>query len=203
MSLIHLGPVLASGEVLTLLSRDGRLAADELDKRARSRGRAARASPDEHDGKMDGGVQASHLECGSLQGGERAREDRRGEALCRERAQEKGVAALEGEAEWLTAGGEALVQDGGDGRATTGRDDRVLAQVGDADVWSGWAAVGSEDGDHLLLAQSLDGEVVADLAVEEAEGGVQLVGGKEAQHVGGDALAQADLDAGVRLAEAG
>jgi hypothetical protein len=67
----------------------------------------------------------------------------------------------------------------------------------------GARGVGGEDGDHLLLGQSLDGEVLGDLAGEQAEGGVELVGDKEAQHVGGDALAHADLDAGVRLGEAG
>jgi hypothetical protein len=56
----------------------------------------------------------------------------------------------------------------------------VLAEVGDADVWSWRGAVGGEDGDHLLPAQSLNSEVVANLAGEKAEGGVQLVGGEEA-----------------------
>ena len=49
----------------------------------------------------------------------------------------------------------------------------------------------------------LDGELVGDLAGQQAEGGVELVGGEEAEHVGGDALAEADLDAGVGVAEAG
>jgi hypothetical protein len=91
------------------------LAADELDERARGRRGVALTAPDEHDRQMEGGLQAAHVERGSLHGGERAREDRSSEASRRERAQEEGVAALEREAESLTAGGEELVQDGGDG----------------------------------------------------------------------------------------
>jgi hypothetical protein len=78
----------------------------------------------------------------------------------------------------------------------------VLAEVGDADAWTRWGALGGERGDHLVLAQSLGGEIVGDLAGQQAEGGVELVGGEQAKHVGGDALAEADLDARVRLAEA-
>ena len=147
--------------------------------------------------------EASHLERGSLEGGERAREDRGDEPSGGERAQEEGIAALEGEAEWLAGGGEPLLQRGGDGRATAGRDDRVPAEVGDADARNRRGAAGGEDGDRLFLAQPLDDEIVGQLARQQAEGGVELVGGEEAEHVGSDALAQADLDAGVRLAEAG
>ena len=69
-------------------------------------------------------------------------------------------------------------------------------------MWSGWGAVGGEGGDHLVVAEWLDGEFVGDLAGHKAEGGVEFVGGDQAQHVGGDALAEADLDARVGLAEA-
>jgi hypothetical protein len=51
-------------------------------------------------------------------------------------------------------------------------------------------------GDHLLLGQSLDGDLVGELAGEQAERGVELVGGEKAQHVGGDALAETDFDTG-------
>jgi hypothetical protein len=152
---------------------------------------------------MHGRVQASHLEGRPVQRGKRARDDRGREALCGERAQQERVSALEGEAKWLTGVGEALFQHGGDGRAAAGRDDCVPAEVSDADVRSRWGAVGGERGDHLVLAHAFEGEVVGDFAGQQAEGGVELVGGEEAKHVGGDALAQADLDAGVRLAEAG
>ena len=84
-----------------------------------------------------------------------------------------------------------------------GADDGAPAEVGDADLWRCRGAAGSERGDGLFLAQSLDGEIVGDLAGQQAEGRVELVGGEEAKHVGGDPLAQADFDAGVRLAEAG
>jgi hypothetical protein len=57
-------------------------------------------------GRWTAGWEASHLERGSLQGGERMREDRGGEPARGERAQEERVAAFEGEAERLTAGGE-------------------------------------------------------------------------------------------------
>ena len=165
-------------------------------------GSVALAAPDERHGQPDGGVQASHLDGGSRQGGERPREDRGGETSGGERAQEEGVAALEGEAEWLAGVREPLLQCGGDGRAAARRDDLVLGQVGHVDAWSGWGAVGGEGGDHLVMAESLDGEFVGDLAGQQAEGGVEFVGGDQAQHVGGDALAEADLDARVCLAEA-
>ncbi len=45
-------------------------------------------------------------------------------------------------------------------------------------------------------------ELVGQLSRQEAEGGVELVGGEKAEHVAGDALAQADLDARVRSTEA-
>jgi hypothetical protein len=76
-------------------------------------------------------------------------------------------------------------------------------EVGHADVCGRWGAVRGEGGDDLLPAQALDGEVVGDLAGQQAEGGVELVGGEHAEHVGGNALAKADLDPGMRLAEAG
>jgi hypothetical protein len=148
-------------------------------------------------------MQASHLDRGSLQRGERAWEDRGRESSCGERPQEERVAALEGEAERLAGVGEPLLQCGGDGRATARRDDRVPAKLGDVDALSRWGAVEGEGGDHLFPAQSLGGEIVGDLACQQAEGGVELVRGEEAEHVGGDSPAQADLDAWVRSAEAG
>jgi hypothetical protein len=94
------------------------------------------------------------------------------------------------------------VEDRGDCRAAAQRDDRVSGQVRDGDAWSRWGAVGGEGGDHLLAAQALDGELAGRLAGQQAEGGVELVGGEKAQHVAGDALAEADLDARVGAAEA-
>ena len=64
---------------------------------------------------MDGGVQASHLDRGSLKGGERAGKDRRGETSRSERAQEERVAALQREAESLVGVGEQLLHRRGDG----------------------------------------------------------------------------------------
>jgi len=63
-------------------------------------------------------------------------------------------------------------------------------------------AVGGKGGDHLVVAECLDGEFVRDLPGQQAEGGVEFVGGEPAQHLGGDALAKADLDTRVGLAEA-
>jgi hypothetical protein len=166
-------------------------------------GSVAVAAPDERNGQTDRGIQASHFDVGSLQGGERAREDGRSEASCGERAQEEWVAALQGEGQRLAGVAEQLVQHGGDGRAAARRDERVSAEIGDAHLSSRWCAVGSERGDHFLVSQSLDGELVGDLAGQEAEGGVKLVGGEQAEHVGGDALTETDLDAGVGAAEAG
>ena len=59
---------------------------------------------------------------------------------------------------------------------------------------SRWGATGGEGGDHFLVGQSLDAESLADLAGQQAEGGVELVGGEKAQHVGGNALAETDFD---------
>src|SRR5512133_1557583 len=106
---------------------------------------------------MDGGVQASHLDRGSLQGGERARKDRGGETSRGERAQEERVAALQCEPESLVGGGEQLLHRGGDGRTAARRDDRALAQLDDTDMWSCRGAAGREGGDRLFPAQSLDG----------------------------------------------
>jgi hypothetical protein len=70
-------------------------------------------------------------------------------------------------------------------------------------VRSRWGAIGGEGGDHFLVGQPLDRECVGDLAAQQTERGIELVGAEKAQHVGGDALAQTDFDTGVRLAEAG
>ena len=85
------------------------------------------------------------------------------------------MAALQGEAERLAGVGEQLVDHGGDGRAAARRDDRAPAELGDADPWSRWGAVEGEGCDHLLrAAQSLDGDVVGDLAGRQADGGVEV-----------------------------
>ena len=68
---------------------------------------------------------------------------------------------------------------------------------------AGGARSGAKAATTSSSAQPLGGELVGGLAGQQAEGGVELVGGEEAEHVGGDALAQADLDARVRAAEAG
>ena len=79
----------------------------------------------------------------------------------------------------------------------------VPREVGDRRRSAGArGAVRGERGDDLVVAERLGREPGGDVAGEQAEGGVELVGGEEAQQVGGDALAQADLDAGVGLAEA-
>jgi hypothetical protein len=65
-----------------------------------------------------------------------------------------------------------------------------------------WGAVGSEGDHHFVVAQSLDREFLGRLAGEQTKGGVQLIGGESAEHVGGDALAEADLHARVGLTEA-
>jgi hypothetical protein len=178
------------------------LAADEVDERACGGWGGALAAPDERYGETNGGVQAAYFEGRPVEGSDRPGEDRGGEAAGGERSQKEGVAAFEGEAEWLAGGGEELVQDERDGRAAPGRDDRALGEVGDGDVGGGGGAFGSEAGDYFVVAQVLDGEFVGGVAGEEAEGGVEVVGGETAVHVGGDALAQAGLDAGVSLAEA-
>ena len=77
------------------------------------------------------------------------------------------------------------------------------SEVCDADRRARRRAVGGERGDDLLVGQPLGGEIVGDLAGQQAEGGVELVGGDVAEHVGGDALAEADLDARMGAAEAG
>jgi hypothetical protein len=77
-----------------------------------------------------------------------------------------------------------LLQDGGDGRAAARRHDRVPAELGDADVWIWWGTVEREGGDHLVVAQPLDGEPGRDFAGQQAEGDVELVSGQEAEHVG-------------------
>jgi hypothetical protein len=64
-------------------------------------------------------------------------------------------------------------------------------------------AAGARSGAKAATTSSwLDGEFVRDLAGQQAEGGVEFVGGEQAQHLGGDALAEADLDARVGLPEA-
>jgi hypothetical protein len=77
------------------------------------------------------------------------------------------------------------------------RDDPILGEVGDRDVWRRWGAIGGEGGDHFLVGQSLDAESVGDLAGQQAEGGVEFVGSETAQHVGGNALVQTDFDTAV------
>ena len=79
----------------------------------------------------------------------------------------------------------------------------MLGEVGDGDVRRRWGTIGGEGGDHLLVGQSLDAESVGDLAGQQAEGGVELVGGETTQHVGGNALVETDFDTRVPLAEAG
>ena len=79
----------------------------------------------------------------------------------------------------------------------------MLGEVGDGDVRSRWGAIGGEGGDHFLVGQSLDRECVGDLAAQQTERGIELVGAEKAQHVGGNALAQTDFDTWVCLAEAG
>jgi hypothetical protein len=101
---------------------------------------------------MNGGSQASHLDGGALRGVRRARKDRGGEAAGSERAQQERVAALEGQVQWLSGVGEHLVEDGSDGRAAAGRNDRVLAEFGDADTWIRRRAIRGKGGDDLDLA---------------------------------------------------
>jgi hypothetical protein len=103
----------------------------------------------------------------------------------------------------LTGVGAQLIHHERDGRAAAGRDDRLPPQVGNARVRRRRRAVGGEGSDHLVGAQPLDHELVWDLAGEEAEGSIELVGGETAEHVGGDAFPEADLDAGMIPAEAG
>jgi hypothetical protein len=177
------------------------LAADEVDERACGGWGIAPAAPDKRHGKAKCGLQAAHLEGRALQGGDRPRKDRGGEPAGGERPQKEGVSAFEGEAKRLAGGGEEPVEDERDGRASARCDDRMLGEVGDRDVGGGWGAVGSEAGDHVVVAQVLDGEFVRGVAGQEAEGGVELIGGQPAVHVSGDPLAQADLDTGVSSAE--
>ena len=63
----------------------------------------------------------------------------------------------------------------------------------------GGARPGAKATTDLVMAEPLGGQPVGELARKQAERGVQLVRGQQAQHVGGDALAQPDLDARVRL----
>ena len=101
----------------------------------------------------------------------------------------------------LPSSGEHFIEDVRDRGSVTWRHERLLAEIGHADVRSGRGTVGCEGGHCLLLAQVLHGELIGDLAGEKTESGVELVGRKSAEHVGGNALGQADVDTRMSAAE--
>jgi hypothetical protein len=79
-------------------------------------------------------------------------------------------------------------------------DDRLPVELGHADLGGPWGTVGGEGGDDLVVTQSLGGHIGGRFIGEQREGDVELVG-QEAEHVGGDTLAEADLDVRVSWAE--
>src|SRR5262245_7385651 len=107
---------------------------------------------------MESRPDAAHLDGGSVQFGERPRQDRRREPARGERPQQERVTALEYEMERLTGRGEPLVERMREGRSTAGRHDGRLSEVGDGDMRSAWSLVGREGGDDLVPAQRLDSE---------------------------------------------
>ena len=67
----------------------------------------------------------------------------------------------------------------------------MLAEVGDPDLGRRRRAVGGEGGDYLDVTQSVTSELVGKVARQQADGRVKLIGSEEAEHVGGDTLAEA------------
>ena len=97
--------------------------------------------------------------------------------------------------------GEHFIEDVGDCGAVTWRYERLAAEIGHADVRCDRGTVGCEGGHRLLLAQVLHGELIGDLAGQKTESGVEFVCRKSAEHVGGDALGQTDVDTRMSAAE--
>ena len=73
-----------------------------------------------------------------------------------------------------------------------------LARSAAVTLAAAWGATGRERGDRLRRGSAArTASLAGGLAGQEAEGRVELVGGEAVEHVGGDALAEADLDARV------
>lgn len=119
------------------------LTADEVDECACGGWGVAPTPPDTGHEQTNGRVQAAHLQGRPLQGCDRPREDRRGEAADGSDRKRNGSPRSRARRSGWPASANSSSRT--NVMAEPRRGDRVLGEVGHADVWSRWDAVGSNE----------------------------------------------------------